>query len=107
MGKGDRKTAKGKRNISSYGTSRSSVSAQVATKAATPAKAPAVKKAWRVLHHRPVVRIIMRDGRRQVDREEPTGKAGRLHPGQVEMALPLARQKDLLAPLRIKEQTQQ
>ncbi len=49
----------------------------------------------------------MRDGRGQVDREEPTGKAGRLHPGQVEMALPLARQKDLLAPLRIKEQTQQ
>jgi 30S ribosomal protein S31 len=45
MGKGDRKTAKGKRNISSYGNSRSAVSTKVATKAATPAKAPAVKKA--------------------------------------------------------------
>ena len=45
MGKGDRKTAKGKRNISSYGNARSAVSTKVATKAATPAKAPAVKKA--------------------------------------------------------------
>ena len=41
MGKGDRKTAKGKRNISSYGKARPAV----ASKVATPAKAPAVKKA--------------------------------------------------------------
>ena len=45
MGKGDRKTAKGKRNISSYGNARSAVSKKVVTKAATPAKSPAVKKA--------------------------------------------------------------
>jgi 30S ribosomal protein S31 len=45
MGKGDRKTAKGKRNISSYGNSRAATATKVATKAATPAKAPAVKKA--------------------------------------------------------------
>ena len=41
MGKGDRKTAKGKRNNSSYGNSRS----HVATKAAGTATAPVVKKA--------------------------------------------------------------
>ena len=58
MGKGDRKTAKGKRSISSYGNARSSVTkaagtvtAPVAKKAATksvakaPAKKVAVKKA--------------------------------------------------------------
>ena len=45
MGKGDRKTAKGKRNISRYGKARPAVASKVATKAATPAKAPAVKKA--------------------------------------------------------------
>lgn len=40
MGKGDRKTAKGKRYNSSYGNSRS----HVATKAAGTAAAPVVKK---------------------------------------------------------------
>jgi 30S ribosomal protein S31 len=46
MGKGDRKTAKGKRNISSYGNARKAVApTKVATKAAAPAKGPAVKKA--------------------------------------------------------------
>jgi len=39
MGKGDRKTAKGKRSISSYGNVRSSV-----TKATGAAAAPVVKK---------------------------------------------------------------
>ncbi|MBA3485745.1 MAG: 30S ribosomal protein THX [Lysobacter sp.] len=39
MGKGDRKTAKGKRSISSYGNARSSV-----TKATGTAAAPVVKK---------------------------------------------------------------
>ena len=38
MGKGDRKTAKGKRNISSYGNARPAVATKIATKAATPAK---------------------------------------------------------------------
>ena len=41
MGKGDRKTAKGKRNISSYGNARS----HVATKATGTATAAVVKKA--------------------------------------------------------------
>lgn len=47
MGKGDRKTAKGKRNISSYGNARSTtVKKAVTTKVATKAKAPvAAKKA--------------------------------------------------------------
>ena len=40
MGKGDRKTAKGKRYNSSYGNARS----HVATKASGAAAAPAVKK---------------------------------------------------------------
>ncbi len=40
MGKGDRKTAKGKRNISSYGNSRS----HAVTKVAGTAAAPVVKK---------------------------------------------------------------
>jgi 30S ribosomal protein S31 len=40
MGKGDRKTTKGKRNISSYGKSRP----HEATRAAGIANAPAVKK---------------------------------------------------------------
>ena len=40
MGKGDRKTAKGKRYNSSYGNARP----QVTTKAAGTAAAPAVKK---------------------------------------------------------------
>jgi 30S ribosomal protein S31 len=51
MGKGDRKTAKGKRNISSYGNARSSTT-KVATKGAAvtktttgAAKAPVAKKA--------------------------------------------------------------
>ncbi|MEO6226538.1 MAG: 30S ribosomal protein THX [Thermomonas sp.] len=41
MGKGDRKTAKGKRNISSYGNART----HVATKATGTATAAVVKKA--------------------------------------------------------------
>jgi 30S ribosomal protein S31 len=41
MGKGDRKTAKGKRSISSYGNARSHVEA----KAAGVATAPVVRKA--------------------------------------------------------------
>ncbi len=41
MGKGDRKTAKGKRYNSSYGNARS----HIATKAAGTAAAPVVKKA--------------------------------------------------------------
>lgn len=41
MGKGDRKTAKGKRSIASYGNMRS----HVAAKATGTAKAPVVKKA--------------------------------------------------------------
>ena len=46
MGKGDRKTAKGKRNISSYGNSRTAVSKKAATKSAPvkATKAPAVAK---------------------------------------------------------------
>ena len=41
MGKGDRKTAKGKRNISSYGKSRpASNKTAVVTKAAVTAKSP-------------------------------------------------------------------
>jgi 30S ribosomal protein S31 len=47
MGKGDRKTAKGKRNISSYGVSRAHSEkkpSSVKKVAATP-KAPVVKKA--------------------------------------------------------------
>jgi 30S ribosomal protein S31 len=54
MGKGDRKTAKGKRNISSYGNSRTNTPAKVVAKAAVvakpkaaaaPARKVAVKKA--------------------------------------------------------------
>ena len=49
MGKGDRKTAKGKRNISSYGNARgtgTAAKAPVVKKAAAPAaKATAAKKA--------------------------------------------------------------
>ncbi|MBB5877430.1 MULTISPECIES: 30S ribosomal protein THX [Xanthomonas] len=51
MGKGDRKTAKGKRYNASYGNSRSHSVSKVAVGAAAPAakksvvKAPAVKKA--------------------------------------------------------------
>jgi 30S ribosomal protein S31 len=47
MGKGDRKTAKGKRNISSYGNARSAKAATkgAVTKAAVAAPKPAVKKA--------------------------------------------------------------
>jgi 30S ribosomal protein S31 len=45
MGKGDRKTAKGKRNISSYGNARTSVTKKAVTTSAPVskvAKAPAV-----------------------------------------------------------------
>jgi 30S ribosomal protein S31 len=47
MGKGDRKTAKGKRNISSYGNARPGKTATKAavTKTAVAAPKPAVKKA--------------------------------------------------------------
>ena len=49
MGKGDKKTAKGKRNIASYGNARSHSATKkpvAAVKKAAPAvKAPAVKKA--------------------------------------------------------------
>jgi 30S ribosomal protein S31 len=54
MGKGDRKTAKGKRNISSYGNSRINAPAKVVAKAAVvtkpkaaaaPVRKVAVKKA--------------------------------------------------------------
>ena len=55
MGKGDRKTAKGKRNISSYGNSRPNAAVKVVAKsavaakpkaaAAAPARKVAVKKA--------------------------------------------------------------
>ena len=51
MGKGDRKTAKGKRNISSYGKARPNVSAKATTKAVVTktavgaTKAPAKKAA--------------------------------------------------------------
>jgi 30S ribosomal protein S31 len=51
MGKGDKKTAKGKRNIASYGNARSHsatkkpVVAATAKKAAPVAKAPVAKKA--------------------------------------------------------------
>jgi 30S ribosomal protein S31 len=54
MGKGDRKTAKGKRNVSTYGNARSHTATKKATGAAaspvakkatkTVAKAPATKK---------------------------------------------------------------
>ena len=45
MGKGDRKTAKGKRNISSYGNARSNTTAKTASKgAAVKTAKPAVKK---------------------------------------------------------------
>ncbi len=44
MGKGDRKTAKGKRNISSYGNARSATTKTVVTKAAVATKAPAAAK---------------------------------------------------------------
>jgi 30S ribosomal protein S31 len=52
MGKGDRKTAKGKRNISSYGKARPNVGTGAAAKSAAvtktttgAAKAPVAKKA--------------------------------------------------------------
>jgi 30S ribosomal protein S31 len=49
MGKGDRKTAKGKRNISSYGNARPNTTVgakkSVVTKATGAAKAPVAKKA--------------------------------------------------------------
>jgi 30S ribosomal protein S31 len=52
MGKGDRRTTKGKRNISSYGTSRPNVTAKAvvgksvaAAKPAAPAKKAPAKKA--------------------------------------------------------------
>jgi 30S ribosomal protein S31 len=46
MGKGDRKTAKGKRNISSYGNARGTTVKKVVTKTAATPKAPvAAKKA--------------------------------------------------------------
>jgi 30S ribosomal protein S31 len=47
MGKGDRKTAKGKRNISSYGNARGTTATKkIVTKVAATPKAPvAVKKA--------------------------------------------------------------
>jgi 30S ribosomal protein S31 len=46
MGKGDRKTAKGKRNISSYGKARpAKASTGMAKKPATSAPAPAKKAA--------------------------------------------------------------
>ena len=46
MGKGDRKTAKGKRNISSYGNARSSVTKAVSKSAPvkTASKTPAAAK---------------------------------------------------------------
>jgi 30S ribosomal protein S31 len=45
MGKGDRKTAKGKRNISSYGNARANTSTKAASKgAAVKAAKPVVKK---------------------------------------------------------------
>ena len=44
MGKGDRKTAKGKRNISSYGNVRATTVKKAVTKVAAKAKAPAVAK---------------------------------------------------------------
>jgi 30S ribosomal protein S31 len=45
MGKGDRKTAKGKRNISSYGNARTNTPAKAASKSAVAKTAkPAVKK---------------------------------------------------------------
>lgn len=46
MGKGDRKTAKGKRNISSYGNARATTVKKAVTKvAATPKAAVVAKKA--------------------------------------------------------------
>jgi len=45
MGKGDRKTAKGKRNISSYGNARSSVTKPATGTSTAAKKAPVVKKA--------------------------------------------------------------
>ncbi len=46
MGKGDRKTAKGKRNISSYGNARGTATKKTVTQAAVAvkAKAPAAAK---------------------------------------------------------------
>ena len=44
MGKGDRKTAKGKRNISSYGNARATTVKKAVTKVAAKAKAPVVAK---------------------------------------------------------------
>jgi len=44
MGKGDRKTAKGKRNISSYGNARSSVTKPATGISTAAKKAPVVKK---------------------------------------------------------------
>ena len=43
-GKGDRKTAKGKRNISSYGNVRATTVKKAVTKVAAKAKAPVVAK---------------------------------------------------------------
>jgi 30S ribosomal protein S31 len=48
MGKGDRKTAKGKRNISSYGNSRTNSPAKVVAKAAVVAKPKAAAPARKV-----------------------------------------------------------
>lgn len=44
MGKGDRKTAKGKRNISSYGNVRTTTVKKAVIKVAPKAKAPVVAK---------------------------------------------------------------
>jgi 30S ribosomal protein S31 len=53
MGKGDRKTAKGKRYNSSYGNARSS---KVVTKAAGNAAAPVAKKATKTVAKAPVAK---------------------------------------------------
>ena len=56
MGKGDRKTAKGKRYNSSYGNARS----HVATKATGAASAPVVKKATKTATKAPAKKVAVK-----------------------------------------------
>ena len=54
MGKGDRKTAKGKRNISSYGNARSSTTKQVVGKSVPVKKAASAAPAKKAVAKAPV-----------------------------------------------------
>lgn len=57
MGKGDRKTAKGKRNISSYGNARSHTAV---TKATGSASSPVAKKATKTVAKAPAKKVAVK-----------------------------------------------